>query len=80
MAEAVTAEIRVRRRTIDCEGCETTIERFLGREPGVQSVKASEQLQSVTVDWDPDATSLDEVKAKLADLGYPASSGWGSPL
>ena len=71
MAETVTAEIRVRKGVIHCEGCEATIERFLSRVPGVEAVKASEESQVVLVTWDPDAIGVQQIQAKLDELGYP---------
>ena len=71
MAPTVTEDIRVRKGAIHCEGCEATIERFLSRVPGVQAVKASEEAQVVQVTWDPDTIGVDQVQAKLDELGYP---------
>ena len=71
MAETVTQDIRVKKGAIHCEGCEATIERFLSRLPGVQVVKASEEAEVVKVTWDPNECGVDEVKAKLEELGYP---------
>lgn len=71
MAETVTEEIRVRKGAIHCEGCEATIERNLSGIPGVQVVKASEADQVVRISWDPSEVAAADLKAKLADLGYP---------
>ena len=72
MEEKIAQEIRVKKGAIHCEGCETTIERFLSRAPGVEVVAASGRTQAVTVTWDPEVLGVDEVKARLTDLGYPA--------
>jgi P-type Cu+ transporter len=72
MPEVLTEDIRVRKGAIHCSGCEATIERFLSRIPGVQVVKASEASQAVRVTWEPEVLGIDEVRAKLDELGYPA--------
>lgn len=72
MPEKVTREIHLKKGAIHCEGCETTIERFLSLAPGVEAVAASERSQAVTVTWDPAVLGVDEVKARLTDMGYPA--------
>jgi copper chaperone CopZ len=71
MADVTSEEIQVKKGAIHCAGCETTIEQFLARVPGVQEVKASEKAQSVRVTWDTGSLSGDQVRAKLDELGYP---------
>lgn len=55
---------------IHCAGCETRIASALRRLPGVEEVRASAETQRVNVTIDPARTSEDEVRARLAQLGY----------
>ena len=71
MATAVTQDVRVKKGSIHCEGCEATIERYLSSVPGVQIVSASREAQAVRVTWNPAEIGIDEVKAKLVELGFP---------
>ena len=57
-------------QAIHCGGCETRIERALGREPGVRRVKADHTTQQVTVALDADRLGVDELRAKLDALGF----------
>lgn len=55
---------------IHCAGCETRIASALRRLPGVEEVQASAEMQRVNVTIDSARTSEDEVRARLAQLGY----------
>ena len=55
---------------IHCEGCEARIANALRRLPGVAEVQASAETQRVRVTIDPARTSQDEVRARLAQIGY----------
>jgi len=55
---------------IHCEGCEARIANALRRLPGVAEVQASAETQQVRVTIDPARTSQDEVRARLAQIGY----------
>jgi copper chaperone CopZ len=57
---------------INCVGCEQRIDTVLRRLPGVEEVRASAQLQQVSVRFDPDQVQPEQVQAKLAQLGYEA--------
>ncbi len=51
--------------------CVKAIARELGRLEAVSSVEASVEQKRVTVEYAGDA--LDEIKATLAEIGYPAA-------
>lgn len=55
---------------IHCAGCESRIATVLRRLTGVKDVQASAETQRVRVAIDPARTSEDEVRARLAQLGY----------
>lgn len=63
---------------IHCAGCEQRIGNALRRLPGVQDVRASAQTQQVAVTIDPGRVRPDEVRAKLAQLGYEATPQGGA--
>lgn len=53
-----------------CAGCETRIGYALRRLPGVREVHASASTQRITVALDPAAVSVEQVRARLQQLGY----------
>ena len=55
---------------IHCAGCESRIGFALRRLRGVQDVQASAETQRVSVAIDPARVTTDEVRARLAQLGY----------
>lgn len=55
---------------ISCGHCVMTIEREVGEIPGVESVKGSPYLKSVTVRWSEPAT-WEAIQEMLAELGFP---------
>ncbi len=55
---------------IHCAGCEERIGNALRRLPGIQDVQASADTQKVVVTLDPDTVNVDQVRAKLEQLGY----------
>ncbi|MGQ0523100.1 MAG: heavy-metal-associated domain-containing protein [Betaproteobacteria bacterium] len=58
---------------IHCEGCESRISNALRRLPGVEDVQASAETQRVKVTIDSAKVSADEVRARLALIGYHAA-------
>lgn len=63
----VTGEDRIR-----CAGCEQRIGKALRRLPGVLRVAASATSQRVVVTIDPAQVGIEEVRAKLEQVGYQA--------
>jgi copper chaperone len=57
---------------INCGHCEMTIREEVGALSGVQAVEPSNQTKTVVVEFDPGAVSLEQIKATLAEAGYPA--------
>ncbi len=56
--------------TIHCVGCEQRIDNALRRLPGIQNVQASAQTQRVAVTIDPAQLRLEQIRAKLNQIGY----------
>ena len=69
MAYAVTLKVPA----ISCGHCVKTINRETAEVPGVISVDADENSQTVTYQLQSEA-ALDQVKAALAEIGYPPES------
>ena len=53
-----------------CGGCENAVKRGLGRLAGVGDVAASHADERVTVTFDPGAVTAEQIKAKIAAIGY----------
>jgi copper chaperone CopZ len=62
--------ITLRVTGMTCGGCENAVKRALGRLDGVVDVAASHAQQSVTVTFDPGASTLDAIKERIAAAGY----------
>lgn len=56
---------------MSCAACSARIEKALGSREGVSLVEAVFSSNMVTVEYDPDIISLDEIKTILAKTGYP---------
>lgn len=63
---------------IHCEGCEQRIDIALHRLPGIQDVQPSARTRQVVVTLDPAQVSLEQVQAKLEQLGYQVTAEGGS--
>jgi copper chaperone CopZ len=55
---------------ISCGHCVATIEREVGRLPGVTSVKADRASKEVTVAWKPEATDWSSIERAMKDINY----------
>lgn len=56
---------------LKCHGCASTITRGISRMEGVQKVQVHFEDSSVTVEYDENLQSKDNILKKLARLGYP---------
>ena len=66
MADTLT--LRVTGMT--CGGCENAVKRALARLDGVSDVSASHAQQQVGVTYDAGRVTPDQIKSKIAALGY----------
>lgn len=57
---------------ISCAHCVMAIKNELGELEGVTSVEGDKDAKTVSVKWDAPA-SLEKIKAKLAEINYPAA-------
>ncbi len=66
-----------------CAACSNRIERVLGQTPGVASVNVNLASESMTLEWDPDTVSLQDLDKQVRDLGFeaelPEDGGPGLP-
>ncbi len=53
-----------------CGGCENAVKRAVGALAGVSAVTASHQSNEVSVTYDADRISRDQIAAKITSLGY----------
>jgi copper chaperone CopZ len=53
-----------------CGGCENAVKRAVGTLPGVSLVTASHAEERVEVTFDPSTIGLDQIRQKIAALGY----------
>lgn len=58
---------------ISCDHCKGTIESRLPQVEGVRRAVVDVAPKTVTVDFDESVTGVDELRAALDDLGYPAN-------
>jgi copper chaperone CopZ len=56
---------------IECAGCAASIEKALGREPGIKTVAVSVPAKTVTIGFEPSLTSRERLTETLTDIGFP---------
>jgi copper chaperone CopZ len=59
---------------ISCAHCVATVQGVASKQPGVVSATASADTQQVTLVIDPQVASVENIKAALAEAGYPAQA------
>ncbi len=64
------ARIRARIAGLHCSLCTGTIEKALGRQPGVDQVSVSLTHEQALVDYDPALISPEQILGTLRDIGY----------
>ena len=62
-----------------CSACAAAVERAVGRVPGVSSASVNFATEKLSVDWDPGATRLSEIKLAVKDAGYEALAAESGP-
>lgn len=58
--------------SMSCENCKKRIENTLSYEKGVKNLEVNLSRKTVTVEYDPQKTSPDKLKATIQNLGYTA--------
>ncbi|MGB3829146.1 MAG: cation-translocating P-type ATPase [Ornithinimicrobium sp.] len=65
-----SARIRARIAGLHCSLCTGTIEKALGRKPGVRQVSVSLTHEQALIDYETAVTTPDEILGTLRDIGY----------
>jgi copper chaperone CopZ len=58
---------------ISCDKCKANIEGDLAGEPGIEQVTVDVSASRVRIAYDQQRTSPDQLRAKLTEIGYPAT-------
>ncbi|WP_419786280.1 heavy metal translocating P-type ATPase [Pseudodesulfovibrio sp.] len=66
--ESIKAQIK----GMHCAACSGRIERVVGAMDGVESASVNLAAETMDMTWDPDVVTLDEVGARIHDLGFEA--------
>lgn len=62
-----------------CDMCKARIEGKLGESKGVRMVALDIRSKKLTVKYNPEKTTVDEIKRAVAALGYDADEAKGDP-
>lgn len=57
---------------MSCDHCKMTIENAGSARAGIDTITADPQTKQVRVSYDESVISLEDIKAMLAEAGYPA--------
>ncbi|PUZ24303.1 Copper chaperone CopZ [Chitinophaga costaii] len=68
------ATAKINLPTVQCEECSQKIERFVGHEEGVQSLKVDWKHKTATVKYFTDRTNIENVKTAIANTGFDADN------
>ncbi len=63
-----------------CSACAAAVERAVGKVPGVSAASVNFATEKLSVDWDPGATRLSEIKLAVKDAGYEALAAESGPV
>ncbi len=67
------AELQLKAPDISCEHCQRTIEGDIGKLQGVSQVKVDIPQQTVSIHYDPQTITRDQIVAEMDDIGYPVA-------
>lgn len=67
----MTEQFEAHTPNISCDGCAQSIQRSLGRLPGVQDVRVDVENKNVSVLYDQDATNAQAIHDRLTQAGFP---------
>jgi heavy metal translocating P-type ATPase len=63
-----------------CASCAARVERELSRQEGVTRARVNYATHAATLDYDPDAVALDDLRARVARLGYALAPDAGATV
>lgn len=61
---------------MSCGGCVSSVQKALGRLPGVAEATASLNPAGVTVRYDPASVDVQRLVGSIEDAGYSVPEGW----
>lgn len=67
-----TQHIQLEVQGMTCAACSATVERVVGKLPGVQSAAVNLASETLTLDYDPTEISLQQVVGAVSEAGYQA--------
>jgi mercuric ion binding protein len=70
--QKATDKAVIKTPTVQCDMCKERIEKYLGHEYGITSVKVDIKKKTTTVTWITDRTNIENIKASIANTGYDA--------
>lgn len=53
-----------------CSGCERAVQNVVTKLEGVDAVKADAGASTVSVEYDPDKVSVDQIRSAINKIGY----------
>src|SRR5689334_15065516 len=72
MATASSTRINIPVHGMTCAACQARVQRALASAPGVEEASVNLLLHNATVEFDPSATSPEQLVAAIRDTGYDA--------
>ena len=70
--QKVSDKAVIKTPTVICDMCKEKIEKYLGKEYGVTSVKVDVKKKTTSVTWLTDRTNIENIKTAIANAGYDA--------
>jgi len=70
-----TTKLEIQVGGMHCAACARTIEKVLGKTPGVIAATVNFAAESCTVEFDPSAVSGKDIFEAIGDLGYTPLEG-----
>ena len=74
-----TKQLDIRVGNLDCDHDAAAIERGLSNFPGLNQLKVYPKAAKVSLTFDPETATLESLKEKLNDLGFPPQAGLSMP-
>src|SRR6266550_3729959 len=68
-----TSRISIPVTGMTCAACQARVQRALASSPGVEEASVNLLLHNATVEFDPSATSPEQLVAAIRDTGYDAA-------
>lgn len=68
-------KLQIQIEGMHCSACARTIEKVLGKTPGVKSAVVNFAVETCSVEFDPAVVGKDEIFGAIRDLGYTPLEG-----